>query len=105
MTVAYDAEQLDATGAWGRLNRTLDDDGHSHLEYNTIRHLRQLGAKSCVIEEPYIDRDYSSDYQQFYARTFRAYSRHCKRVHFFSADVSPLRLSPLSTEGLVRFRI
>ena len=44
--------------------------------------------KSYVLEEPYIDQDYSSDYSQFYARTFRTYERYCKRVHFFLDSTS-----------------
>ena len=67
---------------------------------NTIRHLRVLKTQCYVLEDPYIDRDYSSDYLHFYARTFRTHDRTCKRVHFFSADVSPLLLRPLSTERL-----
>ena len=67
---------------------------------NTIRHLRALDVKCYVLEDPYIDRDYSADYAQFYALTFHAHERHCKRVHFFSQDISPLVHRPLSTDRL-----
>jgi len=103
MKIAYSVERLDNAEAWRHLGRVLGD-GHPEVVRNTIRHLRLLGAKSYVTEDPYIDRDYSADYQQFYARTFRVYSRHCKRVHFFSVDVSPLLSCPLSTECLRHFR-
>lgn len=59
-----------------------------------------LGASSYVLEHPYIDRDYSADYFHFFARTFRTYQRHCKRVHFFTNDISPLISRPLSTGRL-----
>ena len=67
---------------------------------NTLRHLRVLDAKSYVLEDRYIDRDYSADFFHFYARTFRAHERHCKRVHLFSDDISPLLSRPLSTDRL-----
>lgn len=71
---------------------------------NTLRHLRILEAKSYVLEDPYIDRDYSADYLHFYARTFRTHGRHCKRIHFFSDDISRLLNRPLSTDRLLEIR-
>ena len=69
---------------------------------NIIRHLRDVGVICYVIEDPYIDRDYSADYTQFYAGTFRSHSRYCKRAHFFSRDISGLLSRPLSTDQLSR---
>ena len=63
-----------------------------------------LDAKSYVIEKPYIDRDYSADYAYFYARTFRSHERYCKRIHFFSDDISPVLRRPVSTEQLERIK-
>ena len=99
MKIKYTGEPLAGPDDWSRLARVL---GGSDLDVvrNTLRHLSVLGAKSYVLEDQYIDRDYSADYLQFYARTFRAHDRYCKRVHFFSADISPLLLRPLSTDRL-----
>ena len=99
MRIEYTVESLGRQGEWSRLARVL---GGENLDVvrNTLRHLRVLDAKSYVLEDPYIDRDYSADYVHFYARTFRAHDRYCKRVHFFSADISPLLRRPLSTERL-----
>ena len=99
MKVKHTVELLDSPNAWTRLALALGDQ-NSDVVRNTIRHLRVLGAKSYVLEDQYIDRDYSADYLHFYARTFRAHDRYCKRVHFFSADISPLLRRPLSTDGL-----
>ena len=101
MKIAHTVESLDSEEAWSRLACVL---GGAALEVvsNTIRHLRGLSAKSYVLEYPYIDRDYSADYTQFYAGTFRTHERHCKRVHFFSRDISPLLQRPLSTAQLNR---
>lgn len=99
MRISHTVECLDTPAAWSRLARAL---GGTHLDVvvNTIRHLHVLEAKSYVIEDPYIDRDYSADYLQFYARTFRAHDRHCKRVHFFSSDITLLLKDPLTTDRL-----
>ena len=104
MRVAFTVGSLDAAADWTSLEQELGD-GHPEVVRNTIRHLKILGAKSYVLEEPYIDRDYSADYLEFYARTFRTHERHCRRAHFFSKDVSPLVSASLSTEGLSELRI
>ena len=103
MRVAFTVGSLDTPADWTRLEQVLGD-GHPDVVQNTIRHLKILGAKSYVVEEPYIDRDYSADYLEFYARTFRTHDRHCRRAHFFSKDVSPFVSTSLSTEGLNEFR-
>ena len=99
MQIAHSVECLDTPDAWAGLARAL---GGSRLPVvnNTVRHLRVLDAKSYVIEDPYIDRDYSADYVQFYARTFRAHDRHCRRIHFFTCDVTSLLEEPLTTDQL-----
>ena len=99
MKIRYTVELLDSPDAWERLAQALGG-ATSDVVRNTIRHLQVLGTQSYVLEDPYIDRDYSADYLHFYARTFRAHDRHCKRVHFFSADISPLLRRPLSTDAL-----
>ena len=101
MKITHTVEPLDSPSAWAGLERLL---GGANLDVvrNTIRHLRVLNAKSYVLEDPYIDRDYSADYAQFYALTFHTHERHCKRVHFFLQDISPLLRRPLTTDQLNR---
>ena len=103
MRITYTVEPLDTADTWAKLAEALGD-GHPEVVQSTIRHLRILGVKSYVLEDPYIDRDYSADYLQFYARTFRTYPRHCKRAHFFSDDISSLLSQPRSTERLDQLR-
>lgn len=43
-----------------------------------------LGARTIVIEDPYISHSFQADYADYYSRGFADYPRHCKRVHFFS---------------------
>ena len=101
MEITHTVEPLDSPSAWSGLECLL---GGANLDVvrNTIRHLRVLNAKSYVLEDPYIDRDYSADYAQFYALTFHTHERFCKRVHFFSQDISPLLRRPLTTDQLDR---
>ena len=101
MKITHNVEPLDSPESWSRLACLLGGEALDVVR-NTIRHLRVLNAKSYVVEDPYIDQDYSADYSQFYARTFRTHERHCKRVHFFSCDISPLLKRPLSTTRLRR---
>ena len=103
MKIRYTVELLDNQGDWSRLAETLGGEDLGVVR-NTLRHLRVLDVKSYVLEDPYIDRDYSADYLHFYAQTFRAHERHCKRAHFFSDDISPLLRRPLSTERLGQIR-
>ena len=99
MKIKHTVEPLESQDDWSHLAEALGG-GKLDVVRNTIRHLRTLDAKSYVLEDPCIDRDYSTDYLHFYARTFRAHERHCKRVHFFSDDISPLLSRPLSTDRL-----
>ena len=103
MHITYTVGSLDTGDTWAKLAEALGD-GHPEVVQSTIRHLRILGVKSYVLESPYIDRDYSADYLNFYARTFRTYPRHCKRAHFFSDDISSLLAQPRSTEQLRQLR-
>ena len=103
MKITYTVGLLNSADDWSRLARALGGQDHE-VVCNTLRHLRTLAAKCYVLEDRYIDRDYSMDFFHFYARTFRAHDRHCKRVHFFSADVSRLLRRPLSTDGLLQLQ-
>lgn len=49
-------------------------------------YFKVLGAKSIVVENCYIDRDFLEDYAGYYVRCFRDYRRKCTRLHFFRSD-------------------
>jgi len=42
-----------------------------------------LNAKSILIEEQYISKDFLHDYASYYALCFKDYPKACKRIHFF----------------------
>jgi hypothetical protein len=73
-----------------------------HAEYFK-EYFATIGARTIVVENGYIDRDYLEDFAGYYVRCFRSYSRQCTRIHFFkepfdtaaftallSADATPL---------------
>lgn len=43
-----------------------------------------MDAKTIVIEEDYISKDFLHDYASYYALCFERYPKFCKRVHFFN---------------------
>lgn len=42
-----------------------------------------INAKTIVIEESYVSKDFLQDYTSYYALCFQNYPKVCKRVHFF----------------------
>jgi hypothetical protein len=49
-------------------------------------YLSQQGAKTCVTEENYVDKDYLIDFAKFYSRSYNVEERHTIRFHFFSEE-------------------
>lgn len=43
-----------------------------------------LNAKTILIEEDYVDRDFLEDYAGYYVKCFVKYKRKCRRLHFFN---------------------
>jgi len=56
-----------------------------------------LGAKTIVVENDYIDRDYLEDYAGYYVRCFECYERVCTRLHFFPTSFSKDEFEALLT--------
>lgn len=48
----------------------------------------EIGAKTIITEENYINKDYIQDYSFYYSLCFKQYSNKCKRIHFFSNKFS-----------------
>jgi len=55
----------------------------SRIFRSTIWRLKQLDCKYIVIEDDYIDRDFSEDYSAFYSGIFDDTGKYCTRLHFF----------------------
>ena len=48
----------------------------------------QINAKTIVIEEKYINKDFLHDLASYYVLCFKPYEKFCKRVHFFNHTFS-----------------
>lgn len=62
--------------------------GNSEQANYLYKYLNNLDARTCVLEDNYIDKDYLIDYSKFYARSFSGKERFTKRIHFFSENFS-----------------
>ncbi|MFA0221659.1 hypothetical protein AB4476_19790 [Vibrio splendidus] len=49
-----------------------------------VRLLSELGAKTMVSENEYIDNGYLEDYLNYYVGCHEAYPKYCTRIHFFT---------------------
>lgn len=53
-----------------------------------------LASQQCgsiLVETHYTDRTFLDEYQEFYSRSFKPYSHHCTRLHFFSLETTKLK--------------
>lgn len=56
---------------------------------------RECGARSLVIETRYIDRDYRSEYSDFFSKAFGHVPDAAHRLHFFSDELEPTQVTDL----------
>lgn len=47
------------------------------------KYLEASNAKTLVLENEYIDKDYSKDFSTYYVECFKSYYRNCSRLHIF----------------------
>ncbi len=65
-----------------------------------VRTFSNAGCKLCIEESAYIDRDFSSAYAAFYATVYHAYTKYCRRLHFFATGPADLNDMGGGPEGL-----
>jgi hypothetical protein len=66
----------------------------NHFSYlNNYLQSPEIGAKTIVIEENYISKDFLDDFSSYYAQCHSEYSKYCKRVHFFSVSITSVQFS------------
>ncbi|NEJ21876.1 hypothetical protein GR247_17070 [Rhizobium leguminosarum] len=96
MTVT--AVLLDATG-WTQLQGILEDKQlNPHLTQKIIEQLRALGALTFLMEDEYVDRDFTDAFAAYYSRLFKRHSKICRRIHFFKQDLSVVLGSPTDAQ-------
>lgn len=52
-----------------------------------------IDAKTIVIEEEYVSKDFLHDFATYYSLCFQNYPKFCKRVHFFSSEFDQSELN------------
>lgn len=97
MTVT--AVLLDAAG-WTTLEDTLKASQENPiLTPKIIGQLRALNAQTVLIEDEYIDRDFTDAFAAYYSRLFKRHTKICKRLHFFDCDLTAA-LNSATVRGL-----
>jgi hypothetical protein len=79
---------LDTPQRWTDLETFLGSGQSNQLiTTNLVRHLRELGARAALIDDDYIDRDFSEAFSAYYAKTFKRHSKVCRRVLLFACEL------------------
>ncbi|WP_353644226.1 hypothetical protein [Mesorhizobium sp. WSM2239] len=88
--MAVSAILLDVAG-WTQLTQALElGQANGHIVGNIIRHLRELGAETVLVEDEYLDRDFTEAFAAYYSRLFKRHTKLCKRAHFFKRDLTDI---------------
>lgn len=92
----YLIEFVRAKTGWDQRNEVSDKTQLNYL-CNYLSN-EQIGCKTIIVEDEYIDRHYLEDYSEYYARCFPSHPRKCSRIHFFSTEFNQQRfISSLAT--------
>src|SRR5271170_1136471 len=83
--VRYAVSALQDALVEGSHNHELTVATKGHARY-LDEYFRDLGAKTMVIETPYVDRDFLEDFAAYHVRCFVPYSKTCSRIHFFDIN-------------------
>jgi len=54
-------------------------------------HVAELGCKTILLEQHYIDRHYIEDHSIFYSKNYRHLPNYCRRLHFFNLEPSAVK--------------
>lgn len=76
----------------------------SHSSY-LDGYLKEIGAKTIVVEKKYIDKDYLEDFAAYYVKCFQEYGKTCARLHFFEADFNTEDFESLLSGSTARLKI
>jgi hypothetical protein len=82
--------KLSTADDWNLLHKTLDPKSKIKVVFEVLRHLREGGVASVIVEETYLDRDFTDSFSKFYATVFKRHTKLCRRFHFFKKDICQL---------------
>lgn len=70
-------------GSWERL-RDFICERPSTCVKGVLAYLKERGAEFVLIENEYLDRDFTSEFSAFYSLVFKRHRKICRRLHFFA---------------------
>jgi hypothetical protein len=73
--------------------------GQSSICTYLYEYLEKIGAKTCLHEPDYIDKDYLIDYSKFYSRSFEKIEKTTDRYHFFSSPFGQIKFKRALENG------
>jgi hypothetical protein len=82
--------QLTTDPEWQALWSSLDPKLNITGVDNVLQQIRRSGATCVLIEEEYLDQDFTASYSAFYATVFKRHIKLCVRLHFFKVDIKLL---------------
>jgi hypothetical protein len=100
--VAFRLYALVTETDWVELQELIDPTMSDSAVANIMEQLRSAGSRSVILEEDYLDRDFSEEFKAFYSTLFRRYRRHTERLHFFKTDVAPLLAATNTASDIAR---
>ena len=77
---------------WSNLSLSIDPQNNISAVKGVLKHLKILSAKSVIIENEYLDRDFTAAFSEFYATVFKRHTKLCRRFHFFRIDITNIFL-------------
>ncbi|MGX5803364.1 hypothetical protein ACWGS9_19210 [Bradyrhizobium sp. Arg314] len=86
--MAVSAILLDAAGWNWVIDALKAGQANPNITNNLVVQLQSLGAQTVLVEDEYLDRDFTEAFAAYYARLFKRHTKLCKRLHFFRADLS-----------------
>lgn len=98
--------KLADNASWDSLSGEIGASKPNSAAAKIVEKLKSSGVVCAILEDGYLDRDFSAEYSSFYSTLFRKFRRRCRRVHFFKSDLSGLtalqlgeRLSAMEEAG------
>ncbi len=82
--------RLSTDADWRDLRSSIDMQSDISAVAGVVNHLKTLSVKSVVIEDEYLDRDFTSAFSEFYATVFKRHTKLCRRFHFFNTDITDI---------------
>lgn len=94
---------LDEDDGWTVLEDMLAGTSDAPISSNVITQLKNAGAKTVIIENGYLDKDFTDMFSRFYSLTFKRHTKVCKRLFIFddALDLSFEQLPPDKMNELI----